>query len=160
MNKKLKLIIYIFIVIILILLGILLYFILNPVKGTLLCTYTSENDVYKIKSEYRIYYNKGIVNYLKTNEVITSTDTDMLEEYKTSLELVYSNYNGLDNYSNTISLEDNTLTTITLINYKELDMDKFIEIDSDNKSILEGKKVSLKKVKSLYKNNGARCRNI
>jgi uncharacterized lipoprotein YehR (DUF1307 family) len=156
MKKKLKLI---FLIIILILLVIIIYFFLNPIKGTVICTYTNNNSSYKISTKYKINHYKDEVLYLSTKEVITSSDTDMLEEYKSSLELLYSKYNDLEYYNNSISLNNNKLVTITNINYKKLDFNKFIELDNGNKDILVNNKVSLKKIKKIYKENGARCRN-
>lgn len=126
-------------------------------KGTIVCTYTGINDLYKIHTEYQINYKKDIVNYLETTETIESNDKKMLEKYQINLHMIYDEYNSLDNYKNMIHLENNKLTSITKINYAKLDIKEWININQNNKDLLEKNHVSLNKLKQIYQNNGANC---
>lgn len=141
-----------------ILIGFILWRYKRYEKGTIVCTYTGRNDLYKIHTEYQINYKKDIVNYLETTETIESNDKKMLEKYQINLHMIYDEYNNLDNYKNMIHLDNNKLTSITKINYSKLDIKEWINIDRNNKNLLEKNHVSLKKIKKIYQNNGATCR--
>lgn len=129
-------------------------------SGKMKCVYTSTSDVIETSSIYLITYKNNIVNNLETREVIVSNDKNMLDEYKTALELVYSEYNGLEYYDNSVTLKKNKLTTITKVNYEKLDINKFISIDKNNKDLFTNNQVKLSTLKKIYKKNGAKCRYI
>ncbi len=120
-------------------------------SGKMKCVYTSTSDVIETSSIYLITYKNNIVNNLETREVIVSNDKNMLDEYKTALELVYSEYNGLEYYDNSVTLKKNKLTTITKVNYEKLDINKFISIDKNNKDLFTNNQVKLSTLKKIYK---------
>ena len=110
-----------------------------------------------MKTKYVVKYKNKVVNNVSTEEIFIKNDPTTLNEYKSTLENMYMPYNNLKYYDYSITIKDNQVISKTNINYKKLDMKKFIEIDSNNKSILTNNKVSIKKLKKIYKNNGARC---
>ena len=117
--------------------------------------------MYKIFEE--IYYSKSydsLNTYRNFETVAVPFNKTMLNEYKTALELVYSEYNNLEYYDNTVTLKDNKLTTITKVNYEKLDINKFISIDKNNKELFNNNKVNLSTLKKIYKKNGAKCKYI
>ena len=123
----------------------------------MICTYSAEADVYAMKTKYVVKYKNKVVNNVSTEEIFIKNDPTTLNEYKSTLENMYMPYNNLKYYDYSITIKDNQVISKTNINYKKIDMKKFIEIDSNNKSILTNNKVSIKKLKKIYKNNGARC---
>ena len=127
-------------------------------SGTMICTYTNKNTVYSIHTEYQINYKNNVVTKLKTIETIESNDSKMLEEYKVSLEAIYSNYNKLKYYDNNVVIKNNKLTSTTNINYDKLDLEEWTKIDSNNKQLLVDDKVNYEKVKNIYIENGAKCK--
>ena len=131
-----------------------------PRNGKMLCYYKSSNDVMKTESTYLIKFKNRYVVNLYSKEIIISNDDKMLEQYQNTLELSYLKYNTLDNYYNSVTLNDNELTTITKINYEKLDIDKFISIDNSNKNLFSNKKIKLTKLKKIYTDNGAKCKYI
>lgn len=126
-------------------------------NNIMICTYSTEADVYSMKTKYVVKYKNKVVNNVSTEEIFIKNDPTTLNEYKSTLENMYMPYNNLKYYDYSITIKDNQVISKTNINYKKLDMKKFIEIDSNNKSILTNNKVSIKKLKKIYKNNGARC---
>ena len=126
-------------------------------NNTMICTYSTTADVYSMKTKYVVKYKNGVVNNVQTEEIFTKYDEETLKEYKSTLENMYMPYSDLDYYDYSITIKDNQVISKININYKKLDMNKFIEIDSKNKDILTNNKVAIKKLKKIYKNNGARC---
>lgn len=126
-------------------------------NNTMICTYSTTADVYSMKTKYVVKYKNGVVNNVQTKEIFTKYDEETLKEYKSTLENMYMPYSNLDYYDYSITIKDNQVISKININYKKLDMNKFIEIDSKNKDILTNNKVAIKKLKKIYKNNGARC---
>ena len=128
--------------------------------GTLVCSSTSYEDGIEYKLEYSATYKNRKVLKVKTIERITldETDEDTLEEYRTTLKELYSDYNELDYYENNISIKDTTLNSVTTINYQKIDMEKLIEIDSSIKNIIDkNNNVSVTKLKNQFQSTGAIC---
>ena len=126
-------------------------------NNTMICTYKTSADVYAMQTKYVIKYKNGIVNNVSTEEIFIKNDKETLKEYKDTLENMYMPYSNLKYYDYSIKIKDNQVISKININYKKLDMNKFIEIDSENKKILTNNKVTINKLKKIYKNNGARC---
>lgn len=136
---------------------VLLLNIIYPKSGLMICTYTSSNDIYKINTKYVIKFKNRIVSNLYTEEIIEASDEKMLNEYKTSLDLVYSKYSNLKYYDNSVTIKNNKLISKTNINYEKLDISKFIALDKNNRKLLTNNKLELKKLKKTYTDSGARC---
>ncbi len=157
MAKKVIYTISCVIIIFIIIISIILLGIINPKNGTMICTYTNKTDIYNISTKYEIKFTDRIVNNLYTEEIIEADDEKMLSEYKTSLDLVYSKYLNLKYYDNSVSIKGNKLVSKTNINYKKIDISKFIAIDNSNRKLLTNNKLELKKLKKAYREKGARC---
>lgn len=136
---------------------VLLLNIIYPKNGLMICTYTSSNDIYKINTKYEIKFKNRIVSNLYTEEIIEASDEKMLNEYKTSLDLVYSKYSNLKYYDNSVTIKNNKLVSKTNINYQKIDISKFIALDKNNRKLLTNNKLELKKLKKTYTDSGARC---
>lgn len=155
MNKK---VIFSLLVLVIITISVVLLLnIIYPKNGLMICTYTSSNDIYKINTKYEIKFKNRIVSNLYTEEIIEASDEKMLNEYKTSLDLVYSKYSNLKYYDNSVTIKNNKLVSKTNINYEKLDISKFIALDKNNRKLLTNNKLELKKLKKTYTDSGARC---
>lgn len=144
-------------IVILITISIILFNILNPTNGTLICTYNNKTDVYNISTRYEIKFTNRVVTNLYTEEIIEVADEEMLSEYKTSLGLVYSKYQDLKYYDNSIKVKNNKLISKTNINYQKLDISKFIALDKNNRKLFTNNKVELKLLRKTYEEKGSRC---
>ena len=156
MKKKHLYIISIIIVIIL----VIGYFLLQPKNGVMICTYNSKEDNMVVEMKYEITFKDKIVTNLNAKEVITSSDIKMLEEYKETLDMIYSFYNDLKHYNVDVLIKDKSLITSAVINYKKLKKEDIVKIDPSNSNLYKGDKVPLAKLKNKYKNNGAKCKYI
>lgn len=155
MNKK---VIFSLLVLVIITISVVLLLnIIYPKNGLMVCTYTNSNDIYKINTKYEIKFKNRIVSNLYTEEIIEASDEKMLNEYKTSLDLVYSKYSNLKYYDNSVTIKNNKLISKTNINYEKLDISKFIALDKNNRKLLTNNKLELKKLKKAYTDSGARC---
>lgn len=128
--------------------------------GTLVCSSTSYEDGIEYKLEYSATYKNRKVIKVKSIERITldEADEELLEEYRTALKELYSEYNELDYYENNISIKDTTLNSVTTINYQKIDMNKLLDIDSSIEKIVDkNNNVLVTKLKKQYQSTGAIC---
>lgn len=131
----------------------------NRKDGILLCTSTVNNGDVIIKNSFEVLYKDRNVVSVKSSEEITADDSETIEQYKDLLESMYEPYNKIEYYSNEIKVENKTLKSITKINYNKINKDELIAVDRSNSSLYEGNKVPIKKLKKVYKDMGARCKN-
>lgn len=158
MNKKIILITISSVLVILILIVSMIK--LHPSTGTMKCIYESNTDVMNMESIYIVKFKDKVVENLTTKETMELNDEESLEKYKTCFELLYSKYYGLDYYENKVVLKNKKLISTTNINYKKIDKDKLISIDSSNKSLFTNDNIKLTTLKKIYENNGAKCKYI
>ena len=152
---------YLYIISILIVLVLISsYFLLQPKSGIMLCTYSSKDDNMIVEMKYEITFKDKMVTSLNAKEVITSSNEKMLEEYKETLDMIYSIYNDLKHYNIEVLIKDKSLITNALINYKKIDKEEFIKIDPSTENLYKGNKIPLYKLKNKFKNKGAKCRYI
>ena len=155
MKKK-----YLYIISIILVLIITSVLLIKPSSGKMLCTYKSNDNNMKTEMAYLITYKDNAVTSLKVKEMIESEDSNMLSEYKETLDMIYSIYNSLKHYDVEVLIKDKKLITNAVINYKNIDKDEFIDIDPSNENLYKGDKIPLDKLKNKYKSNGARCRYV
>ncbi len=120
---------------------------------------TETEDDTKVDIKYDVYYNKSkYLQVLKSYEKVSSTDKTVLKEYKDAYEEVYSVYDNLDYYDNVVTSDDDSVTSITYINYGKIDMDKLMEIEGseDNVTVTDGK-IKLDDWISFAKKYGVQC---
>lgn len=156
MKKKYLYVIGLIIVIVL----VTTYILLEPKSGVVLCTYNSEDNNMIVEMSYEITFKDKMVTNLNAKEVITSSDKELLEEYKESLDMIYSIYEDLKYYDIEVLIKDKSLITNAIINYKKIDKGEYTKIDSSSKSLYKGNKIPLYKLKNKFKNKGAKCRYI
>lgn len=156
MNKKITLCIF---GVCILILGICIYYLsFGKSSGLMVCTMNSTSDDVNFSTRYEIKYENRIVTHVSSEEIISSSDESVLDNYKMYLENIYANYKNLDYYDNIIVINDKKLISTTNINYKKIDTDKLIDIDQSNSSIIEGGKIYLKSIKKQYENIGASCK--
>jgi len=131
----------------------------NTKEEMMTCTRTGNMSGVEMDFTYNIYYQGDIVNKVQTTEIITSDDEETLKTYENGITSLYSNFDNIDHYNYDVVIEGNTLTSTTDINYKQMDMDKLLEIDSSIGSLLNSdNQVLLDKVVETYEATGATCK--
>ncbi len=150
--------VYIIIPIVLIIGIICGYFIFSSTKEKkLVCTRTASQNGLQYDFRYEVTYKGDEALQLKSIEKVTAPDTYTLQILEQSLKTTYAPYTNLDYYDNTVSIDGNTLTSTTTADYSKMDLDKLIEIDSANQSIVKDGKVQVEYLKQLYSITGATC---
>jgi len=126
------------------------------------CTLVSDQSAsgYVNTTSYEINYENEIVNTVKQTETIDSSDKNILNFFKEQLEIQYKNANDLySGYSYTIKEEDNKLIFVIDIDYKKVNMTKFVEDNPGMKSYVNSdNKVTLDGIIKMYENIGAECK--
>ena len=121
-------------------------------------TLSDSNTTADIK--YEVYYDGDYVKKTISTEKITSSSEETLKKYKESYENVFSKYKDIKHYTNTVTTNANTVTSITTINYNKVDSSKIIEIEGKDGNIFESDgKVKLDTLLDLYKKYGSSCDN-
>ncbi len=118
-----------------------------------------EGSGYKLEATYKIYSKKDVVSKVDTEEIVISEKEDVLNTFESSLKTQYKNNNDLyGGYDYKITKDGNKVTSKVVIDYSEMDMDKFIDNNSAMKSFVnKSNKLTLEGAKSIYTSVGAKC---
>lgn len=125
----------------------------------MVCTRTSTMNKIELDLNYQVYYQGDVVNKVQTTEKITSTSKETLATYKQAVEDLYSNFDDIKHYNYDITIEGDTLTSKTDINYSKININDLLKIDSSIEQLLnENNKISLEKITQVYESTGAICK--
>ena len=128
------------------------------------CNFKSDQSAssYKINTKYTIYSYKDIVEKVDINQVITSSNKNVLKEFKQSFNSQYKlNSKTYGGYEYKMKIKKNKLTLNVTIDYTEFNMKKFVNNNKAmQKYINKDKKLTLKGIKQLYKTSGTTCESI
>ncbi len=125
------------------------------------CT-SSQNNLqanYTLKSEYTIYSQKGVVNKVESVETINSSSEAILDYFDTYLTSTYEQANKVyGGYNNKVTKNDDEVISKTTIDYKSMDMNKYVEDNSAMKNYVNSKnELTLEGIKAAYQSIGATC---
>ena len=121
------------------------------------CTRNASADNAKVSLEYKVYYKGDYVRILNSIEKITSSSSSVLDEYEEAYKKIFSAYDGLDYYENTITRKDNSVISETTINYGKIDTDQLLEIEGEEDNVIEDGKVKVSTWISFAEKLGATC---
>lgn len=117
---------------------------------------TMENST-KLDATYSVFYKGEDVTKLNTEEIMTSSNSTTLELYQEQLENLYQAYRNIEYYDNEIRIEGNKLYSITKIDYERIDMNRFLEINEQMKSLIDDGKLKVLTLKAMYQTLGITC---
>ena len=121
-------------------------------------TVTAQEDI-STDIKYSIYYDGDYVTKTVSIEKVTSKNKDILKQYKEAYEKVFSNYKDIDYYENEVEQKGNTVSSVTVVDYKKVDVNKIIEIEGKEDNIFdEDGKVKKDTLVSFYKKYGVVCK--
>ena len=130
-------------------------------ESTINCSLTSNNTAsgYSLKSTYTIYAKKGEVEKVVTQEVVTSESSTILSAFETTLNQTYSKTNETyGGYTYKVTINGNTLTADTTIDYNKMNLAKYVEDNSSLKPYVnDNNMLTVDGLKTLYKSLGATC---
>lgn len=125
------------------------------------CELTSNQAAsgYSLDSTYEIYSKGGVVNKVKTKEVVTSDQEDVLTYFETylneSYETASDTYGG---YTYKVTKSDDKISSDVTIDYNKMDLDKFVSDNSSMKAYVnKDNKITLEGVTKIYESLGATC---
>lgn len=126
-------------------------------EKTMTCTRTLNQDSISFDLKYEVEYKGNDVIKIKTTEKVKSSDKNVLEIYKETVEKTYSPYKDLEHYNYNVEISGDTLTSTTDLDYTKIDLDKMIEIDSANSAIIKDGKINVDDIKGTYESLGLIC---
>ncbi len=131
---------------------------LTGCNKTTKCTLEIDQGNYKVNSEYAVTYdkNKNVVK-VNTKEVVTSSDEAVLDQFEETIKEQYAPYSNIKHYNFSINRKKGELTEKISVNYKKLDVDKFISIDESAASMFDNGNIKYDRIISIYKMLGAKC---
>ena len=125
------------------------------------CTLVSDQSAsnYKIKTEYKIYHSKDIVNKVVTTETVESKNNTILAYFEKQLKEQYkSNNDKYGGYEYKVTNKDGKVVSEVTINYNKMNLNKFVKDNPAMKSYVnKSNKLTLEGVKTMYKSSGATC---
>ncbi len=121
------------------------------------CTRQGEGSNIETELNYELYYTGDVLNVLISKEAVTSEDPAVLDQYEEAYKGIYSHYEGLDYYEPEVIREENTVTSLVVIDYDHIDIDQLIAIEGEKDNIFIDKVPSVSKWKELAKKFGTKC---
>lgn len=106
---------------------------------------------------YEIYYEEDYVTILHSVEKVTSEDSSVLDTYEEAYKNIFKQYEGLKYYDNTVTRDENSIISDTIINYAKIDIKKLLEIEGEEDNVVKDGKVKLADWLSFAEKYGVTC---
>ena len=126
-----------------------------------ICTNKSDQSKngYVLETKYIIKSKGNIVKSVDVVEIITSKDQKLLEKYEKQLKRDYAfNKKTYGGYTYKITNENNKVISNVNIDYKKMDIKKFMENNEAIKKYIMNNKMTLVGIKKMYESTGATCK--
>ncbi|MBQ9181101.1 MAG: DUF1307 domain-containing protein [Bacilli bacterium] len=126
-------------------------------SGVMECTRTTNQSNLSMDLKYTVSYEGKYVTKVSSVEKVTTEDEFVLDAYKKQLETILSSYKDIKYYDTDIKTDKNTITSTINIDYKKIDTDALIDIDSANATLIKDGKVRVSDLESMYNSLGITC---
>ncbi len=130
-------------------------------KATMVCTLDmdkKENEGYTLGAKYVIFSDKDIVTKVNSQEIVQSSNRELLETFEQYFQENYgivSNYGG---YEYEITNENGQVKSVVSIDYTKMDIENYINNYPDIKAYLDdNNQVTINALKDNYESLGATC---
>jgi len=125
----------------------------------MVCTLSADVDENtSMESTYKVKYQDDKVLSVDSTEKITSSNKEILETYKTTVDSMYSSFDNIKGYNYETKIEGDSFISTVKANYEVIDLDKFIEKDESTKLLMKDGHISLEVLKSSYEALTATCK--
>lgn len=124
------------------------------------CTLSSNqsSNGYKISSNYEIHSKDGLVNSVTTKEIVESDNEQVRSYFKKTLEDSYNTANeSYGGYTYNVTEDGNKVISDVTIDYSKMNLEKFVNDNSQMKSYIKNNRISLDGMKKIYEALGATC---
>ena len=125
--------------------------------GKKICSRKGEVTNGTSEMNYEIYYEDDYVTILHSIEKVTSDDSNILDTYEEAYKNIFKQYEGLKYYDNTITRNENSITSDTTINYAKIDIEKLLEIEGAEDNVVKDGKVKISDWLSFAEKYGVTC---
>ena len=130
-------------------------------SGKLMCTRdASAGEGIEVDLNYEIEYENGYIQVLHSNEKITSSDSESLDEYEAAYKKIAANYKGLKYYDTEVTRTSTEVINDTVINYAKIDMDKLLDIEGEEDNVIKDGKVALSTWLEFAEQFGTTCEEV
>ncbi len=128
-------------------------------KNLVTCTSSNSDENLKTNIVIEIEYDKdNNVTKTTTKETIESDLKSTLTNFKEDLEELYKDYESLKGYDMTIKINKKKLVRTEVIDYTEIDIDKYKELNPTLENVLRDNKVYLDLLVSSYEASNSTCK--
>ena len=107
---------------------------------------------------YKVDYTGKYVDVINIEEKLVSDNSEYLETVKESVEEMYSKFDGIKYHGYDVEVTNSELISHRYIDYKHIDTDKMLEVDSAFAAIIKDGKVAVSDVKAVYEQLGLTCK--
>ena len=124
------------------------------------CTLSSDqsSNGYTLSSNYEIHSKDGLVYNVTTKETVESDNEQVRSYFKKTLEDSYNTANeSYGGYTYNVTEDGNKVISNVTIDYSKMDLDKFVKDNSQIKSYIKNKKITLEGMQKIYESLGATC---
>jgi len=122
------------------------------------CDLIEDYDGYSIQAMYSVTATGNVVDIIRTEERITSTDQATLNMFETNVKNTYSVFDDLEHYEYEVTKGSGYVLSKTDIDYRRIDMDEMLAANSEISIMLDSnKKVRYDLVIASYEQLGAVC---
>ena len=130
----------------------------KEVVKTCKLTADQSSNGYVLNSNYEIHSKDGLVDNVVTKETVESDNEQIREYFKNTLEKSYKTANeSYGGYTYKVTEDDNKIISDVTIDYSKMDLDKFVKDNSQIKSYIKNKKITLEGMQKIYEALGATC---
>lgn len=109
---------------------------------------------------YDIYYTGDTMNIIESTETVTTSDKDTLKQYQSAYEGINEHYKDLKYYDSTVTVNDDSVTRHTVINYDKIDINKLLKIEGEEDNIIENGQAKVQLWLDLAKKVGTKCEEV
>ena len=126
----------------------------------MICTLQSKQDNYTIDTTYTIFYRKNIVQNVKINEIVSSDDSTILDQFESDWEEQYKyNQDTYGGYTYIINKKKGKVVSNVKVDYQEMNMKRFLRINNAMKEYVnENNQVTISGIQKMYEQSGAICK--
>ena len=124
------------------------------------CTRAGDVDGGEVQLNYDLYSTGDVLNILKSEEKVISSDSSVLDTYDQAYRQIHSYYTGLDFYDTSVVRDDNSVTSHITINYDKIDIGRLLSIEGEEDNIVENGVAKVEKWLTLAKKFGTKCETI
>lgn len=130
-------------------------------SGKLMCTRdASAGEGIEVDLNYEIEYESGYIQVLHSNEKITSSNSESLDEYEEAYKKIAANYKGLKYYDTEVTRTDTEVINDTVINYAKIDINKLLDIEGEEDNVIKDGKVALSTWLEFAEQFGTTCKEV